>query len=105
MQDWDTGSTAELPPWAEGMNHPRLCQARGFDVTGNVWTWCLNVFRDLVSSLEDVTELGGGPHRSIRGASWLLRIPGIFRSASRHWSVPGARVGILGFRLALVRSG
>jgi hypothetical protein len=89
MQDVDAISTmfstaTELPRWAEGMSHPRLCQARVFDITGNVWTWCLNVYRDEVSSLEDVTELDGGPRRSIRGA--LLeasRFPRGFRSANR----------------------
>jgi formylglycine-generating enzyme required for sulfatase activity len=107
MQDLDYESTAALPQWLEGMNHPRLCQASVFDIADNVWTWCLNVYRDRVSSLEDVTELEGGPHRSFRGTGWGVQDPRSYRSAIRRWEEPGGPDYnfFFGFRLALVRSG
>lgn len=98
--------TAEVPKWTEGMKHPRLTPNwRVFDITGNVWQWCLNVYRERVSSLSDVQQLVGGPRRSFRGGSWGNAYPGNFRAAYRSRDEPCFRNDCLGFRLALVRSG
>jgi formylglycine-generating enzyme required for sulfatase activity len=57
------------------------------DLAGNVWEWC-------------VDDRGGGD-KALRGGAWLLPA-GDLRAALRNRGVAGLRLGLIGFRVAVV---
>jgi len=87
-----------------------------FDLHGNVWEWCRDVYRDgeniyrrridgdpaVEERLREGEETGKGDrqHRVMRGGSWGSS-PGWCRSACRFWWRPGIRGRDQGFRLCL----
>ena len=76
-----------------------------YDMSGNVWEWCLDDWNSDSSKLTAEFTRGNdrsGSGRVIRGGSWFNRAE-VCRSADREdFDVPGRRGHFLGFRVALV---
>ena len=73
-----------------------------FDVTGNVWEWCLDERRDDYNGLSadgSWTKEGDRQSRRLRGGSWGLTELKLCRSALRYQDAPDARSLIYGFRV------
>jgi formylglycine-generating enzyme required for sulfatase activity len=71
-----------------------------FDMHGNVFEWCADLFSDYAADDQvDPTGAGEGRGRVARGGSWGNVAWGC-RSAYRLWRRPGERFDSLGFRLA-----
>ena len=62
-----------------------------YDMAGNVWEWCWDIFGNYPS--------GSQRDRVFRGGGWDGGVRGL-RSANRLNNVPGNRIHSLGFRLA-----
>ncbi len=70
-----------------------------FDVHGNVWEWCQDLYATLGSeNITDPINLNNGDARVFRGGSWSGSA-GDCRSAYRHWVAPGRRYNFLGLRV------
>jgi len=76
-----------------------------YDMLGNVWEWCEDVWHDNYKGApSDGTAWGGeGRRRVCRGGSWASRAR-FCRCAYRNRWVPGFRLYYLGFRLVLAFS-
>jgi formylglycine-generating enzyme required for sulfatase activity/tetratricopeptide (TPR) repeat protein len=72
------------------------------DMHGNVWEWCRDKKRPYPSDQEEVTDpvYSLGIRRAVRGGSWSNQAV-LCRSACRCAGVPGARLDILGCRVAM----
>lgn len=71
-----------------------------YDMSGNVWEWCEDVFASYSSSSQDDPVVtGGGSSRVYRGGGWYNE-PRSVRAANRNYYTPVYRVLNLGFRLA-----
>ena len=71
------------------------------DMHGNVWEWCLDLWHATYKEAPadgKAWMLGGGPHRLLRGGSWL-NLPRLCRSAYRFNNRPGHRSDGIGFRV------
>jgi formylglycine-generating enzyme required for sulfatase activity len=88
---------------AGGRTHPvKQLRSNGWglsDMTGNVWEWVWDVYRQYPGTAVDPVGASSGAFRVYRGGCWY-DVPGYARVASRDWSGPGFRAGNLGFRLA-----
>ena len=73
-----------------------------YDLHGNVWEWCEDVWHENYEGAPDDGSAwieGGSPYRVFRGGGWDFPAEGC-RSAVRLWDRPGLRDGDLGFRPA-----
>jgi len=66
------------------------------DMAGNVWEWCLNKHDDPL----DLANDSGEAERVLRGGAWF-NLPDYARVAYRSGDRPGARYGLVGFRLCV----
>jgi formylglycine-generating enzyme required for sulfatase activity len=67
------------------------------DMSGNVWEWCLTIWRDSYqANVYDITV--GKSARVVRGGSWGVDFQGT-RAASRDFGYPDSGVTYRGFRL------
>jgi formylglycine-generating enzyme required for sulfatase activity len=75
-----------------------------YDMTGNVWEWCEDVWHDNYSGAPTNgrawTSGGNSALRVLRGGSWF-NTSGYCRSANRTFSTPTRRTDDNGFRLVL----
>jgi formylglycine-generating enzyme required for sulfatase activity len=72
-----------------------------YDMHGNVVEWCLDAWDGSVnypSSAVSDPYVASGPHRVLRGGSWL-NASGSCRAASRYWLEPGLTGGSIGLRV------
>jgi formylglycine-generating enzyme required for sulfatase activity len=72
-----------------------------FDMHGNVWEWCLDSWHDSYQEApvdgrawEDLDQ----PYHVLRGGAWYC-LPGLCRSAQRHWNQPDTGGSGIGFRV------
>ena len=76
----------------------RLPNAYGlFDMHGNVWEWCADLFRERMTADGD-TRNPAEQRRSVRGGNWHDP-PENCRSANRCRLLPGSHGNLLGFRV------
>jgi formylglycine-generating enzyme required for sulfatase activity len=69
-----------------------------YDLSGNVWEWCWDVYRDH-SAGPDVSVAPGEERRVSRGGSWFSTAA-VARAANRYSYYPGVRHDFLGVRLS-----
>jgi len=75
-----------------------------YDMSGNVWEWCLDNWLDKSDRLTAEFSRDNDPdssHRVLRGGGWF-NYARYCRSSDRYGNAPGLRSSNLGFRLALV---
>lgn len=72
-----------------------------YDMHGNIWEWCQDIYLDRLLGGIDPFAQNGGPFRAFRGGCWLDPEPGLCRSASRSRESSSHRFFNLGFRIAL----
>jgi formylglycine-generating enzyme required for sulfatase activity len=97
--EWDPGLAntyeSELGrTTAVGMYPQGSSPVGALDMSGNVWEWCLNEYKD-----PGRIGLNGKAVRVVRGGSWYSLLQRA-RAASRGCDAPGARDRALGVRLA-----
>lgn len=99
-----SSSTIELYGWCRGYNiHPvatKRPNAWGiYDMIGNVWEFCQDVYIDDYDNCpsDGSAYTGPGSRRVIRGGSYRVYVS---RSANRNRISPGYRLPVVGFRLA-----
>jgi formylglycine-generating enzyme required for sulfatase activity len=70
-----------------------------FDLHGNVWEWCLDSWQDSYQDAPANGQAWEAPDRAdrvLRGGAWYC-LPGLCRSAQRHWNQPdigGSGIGL-----------
>ncbi|MFA7172896.1 MAG: formylglycine-generating enzyme family protein, partial [Kiritimatiellia bacterium] len=92
----DTGCTTENATAAVGSYAPNVWGL--YDMHGNVWEWCLDLYADALEGGEDPDGAGSGSDRVRRGGSWEYTALGC-RSASRENRGLTYRSSSGGFRL------
>lgn len=70
-----------------------------YDVHGNVWEWCLDLYADNITDRNGAVNTTSGTNRVKRGGSWLSPA-GSCRPACRDLNSPTIRLENLGFRVA-----
>lgn len=71
-----------------------------YDMSGNVFEWCLDGYAEYPSEAQDNPAYFGGSYKVVRGGCWRMSEKGA-RTAYRDNANPGLRYSIIGLRLAL----
>ena len=78
-------------------------ELRLYDMSGNVWEWCMDPWRDYGADLEDDMHTRPYPaYRVSRGGSWLAD-PMFARVSARSGDPKSSRSHVGGFRIAVYR--
>lgn len=80
---------------AVGMYPPGISPVGAWDMSGNIWEWCLNAYDNPKS-----IDYSGVCRRVVRGGSWYSS-QDLARTASRRGNLPDARLYGRGFRVAV----
>ncbi|MEE4312306.1 MAG: SUMF1/EgtB/PvdO family nonheme iron enzyme [candidate division KSB1 bacterium] len=109
----DMNETGTTPVgYYDGSNHNGYQTKDGksfsgiFDLSGNVWEWCLDWYKDNYygsSPVENPTGPADGLFRVIRGGSWVDEAY-YLRAACRSYRLPDASSAHVGFRCVKVAS-
>ncbi|KAM3095246.1 formylglycine-generating enzyme family protein [Phormidesmis sp. 146-12] len=74
-----------------------------YDLHGNVWEWCADHWHENYEGAplngQPWEDEDGGTYRILRGGAWYC-LPGLCRSAQRHWNQPDTGGSGIGFRVA-----
>ena len=70
-----------------------------YDVHGNVWEWCLDLYADDITALNGAVNTASGADRVHRGGGWNDPAS-LSRPAFRNYSTPSYRIYNLSFRVA-----
>ena len=70
-----------------------------YDMHGNVWEWCLDLYADNISAFGGAVNTTSGSDRVRRGGGWPAAAPGC-RAAYRAYNSPASRNGDIGFRVS-----
>ncbi|MDR2072280.1 MAG: formylglycine-generating enzyme family protein [Spirochaetaceae bacterium] len=71
-----------------------------YDMSGNVWEWCWDLFGDYPAEpVDNYAGSSSGKSRIYRGGSYLNQINQL-RTTFRIWEVPALRARTMGFRIA-----
>ncbi|MDR2313197.1 MAG: formylglycine-generating enzyme family protein [Spirochaetaceae bacterium] len=72
-----------------------------YDMSGNVWEWCWDLFGDYPAEpVDNYAGSSAGRSRIYRGGSYLNQINQL-RTTFRIWEAPALRARTMGFRIAL----
>jgi formylglycine-generating enzyme required for sulfatase activity len=87
--------------WPVGQKRPNDLGL--FDMHGNVWQWCQNVYQDykmgIIDDKEDIKDIKNPHNHLLRGGMFYSQVQG-GRSASRTGNAPAYRLDLVGFRPA-----
>ncbi|MGV0027516.1 formylglycine-generating enzyme family protein [Phormidesmis priestleyi] len=74
-----------------------------YDMHGNVWEWCADHWHENYENApvngQAWQDEDSGTYRILRGGAWYC-LPGLCRSAQRHWNQPDTGGSGIGFRVA-----
>lgn len=111
---WDESGVEEFPawdplPWNDGFVHTapvrsfRSNPLGVYDISGNVWEWCLDGWTPALPGEEIVDPVfpENSGYRARRGASWY-QSAGSLRVANRGRGEPDFRINNRGFRVCVV---
>ncbi len=91
---------ARLAPYAVGSREKNVSPAGVFDLVGNVWQWCANVYEGKDFRLEpEPTGTKPGPQKILRGGGWMS-LRRHFESDYLYYDKPFHRLATYGFRCA-----
>ncbi|MCP5018980.1 MAG: SUMF1/EgtB/PvdO family nonheme iron enzyme [Ketobacter sp.] len=79
---------------AAGMYPHGASSVGAYDMSGNVWEWCLNEYAQ-----PEKVGLAGNAERVLRGGSWGIEGDNC-RCANRNRLIPNFRIDLIGFRCA-----
>jgi len=81
---------------AVGIYPPNLSPYGAFDMSGNVWEWCMNDYQDPANA----TVVGIAP-RVLRGGSWYASAHSA-QTTARQKEDPSSRLSSVGFRVVRI---
>ena len=88
---------AKAERYAHAVGEKRPNRFGLFDIHGNVWEWCEDVYEDRLRGGLDPVGTGSSKFRVYRGGGWN-GLPAISRSANRARLPPDARMSYVGLR-------
>jgi formylglycine-generating enzyme required for sulfatase activity len=86
-------TNSEQRSWPVGQKRPNDLGL--FDMHGNIWQWCQNVYRNyemgVIEDKEDIKDIKDSQDLLLRGGAFDHHVQ-LARSANRYWSKPAGRL-------------